>query len=197
MRKTLKSEIGITLVALVVTIIVLLILAGVTITSLLGENGIIAKAQQAVDITNTAIQEEQEAINDLLDELNNIINGDGNGTGGDDTPEEPENEQEAIEINQENLDLATLNEEQKNIDGYYLIKNDCVITDSGVGGSITSTGEKVLVIADNVVCNIQGGTFNGTVELQGSATLRLEGGEINGNVNSKDSSNLIISERRN
>ena len=42
---------GITLVALVVTIIVLLILAGVTITSLLGDDGIISKAQQAANAT--------------------------------------------------------------------------------------------------------------------------------------------------
>ena len=42
---------GITLVALVVTIIVLLILAGVTITSLLGDEGIISKAQQAANAT--------------------------------------------------------------------------------------------------------------------------------------------------
>ena len=42
---------GITLVALVVTIIVLLILAGVTITSLLGDDGIISKAQNAANAT--------------------------------------------------------------------------------------------------------------------------------------------------
>ena len=43
----LKNTKGITLIALVVTIIVLLILAGVAISILLGENGIINKAGQA------------------------------------------------------------------------------------------------------------------------------------------------------
>lgn len=43
----LKEQKGITLVALVVTIIVLLILAGVTIALVLGQNGIIGKAQTA------------------------------------------------------------------------------------------------------------------------------------------------------
>ena len=38
---------GITLVALVVTIVVLLILAGVSINLVLGDNGIIKKAQEA------------------------------------------------------------------------------------------------------------------------------------------------------
>lgn len=49
MREKVKyQELGITLVALVVTIIVLLILAGVTISLVLGENGIIGKAKLAV-----------------------------------------------------------------------------------------------------------------------------------------------------
>ena len=43
----LKNKKGITLIALVVTIVVLLILAGVTISLLLDENGIIAKSKDA------------------------------------------------------------------------------------------------------------------------------------------------------
>ena len=43
----LKTQKGITLIALVVTIVVLLILAGVTISLLLDENGIIAKSKEA------------------------------------------------------------------------------------------------------------------------------------------------------
>ena len=43
----LKSSQGITLIALVVTIVILLILSGVTINMLLGENGIIRTAQEA------------------------------------------------------------------------------------------------------------------------------------------------------
>ena len=48
---TLTSPKAITLVALVVTIVVLLILASVTITSLLGDNGIIKKAQEVANAT--------------------------------------------------------------------------------------------------------------------------------------------------
>lgn len=43
----LKGQKGITLVALVVTIIVLIILAGVSIALVLGDNGIVTKAKQA------------------------------------------------------------------------------------------------------------------------------------------------------
>ena len=44
-KRSLKEQKGITLIALVVTIVVLLILAGVSISMLSGENGIIRQAQ--------------------------------------------------------------------------------------------------------------------------------------------------------
>ena len=50
---------GITLIALVITIIVLLILAGVTIATLTGDNGILTKAQEASEKTKQANAEEQ------------------------------------------------------------------------------------------------------------------------------------------
>ena len=49
---------GITLIALVITIIVLLILAGVTIATLMGDNGILTKAQQAKTETEEAKEDE-------------------------------------------------------------------------------------------------------------------------------------------
>ena len=42
-----KDTKGITLIALVITIIILLILAGVSIATLIGENGILGKASEA------------------------------------------------------------------------------------------------------------------------------------------------------
>ena len=55
-----KSQKGITLIALVITIIVLLILAGVAIAMLTGENGILKKATNATDATGQA--EANEAV---------------------------------------------------------------------------------------------------------------------------------------
>ena len=54
-----KKE-GITLIALVITIIVLLILAGVSIATLTGDNGILSKATKAKD--ETIIAQEKELI---------------------------------------------------------------------------------------------------------------------------------------
>ncbi len=57
--KKLEEKRGITLIALVITIIVLLILAGVTIATLTGDNGILTKAQEASEDTKRANAEEQ------------------------------------------------------------------------------------------------------------------------------------------
>ena len=64
------SNSAITLVALVITVIVLLILAGVTLNMLIGENGIIAKAQLAKEKTNEAQQVEEEQLKNLEKYLN-------------------------------------------------------------------------------------------------------------------------------
>ena len=59
-KKILKrKERGITLIALVITIIVLLILAGVSIAMLTGENGILTQATNAKESTDKATEEEK------------------------------------------------------------------------------------------------------------------------------------------
>lgn len=59
-----KKEKGITLVALVVTIVVLLILAGVSITMVLGNNGIVKKAQDAKRNYTAAATDEGQTMTD-------------------------------------------------------------------------------------------------------------------------------------
>ena len=68
-RKMIKEKKGITLIALVITIIVLLILAGVTISALSGDNGILQNAAKAKEETEKAQDKEQE----ILDDLNSYI----------------------------------------------------------------------------------------------------------------------------
>ena len=60
--KELRKEKGITLIALVITIIVLLILAGVSIAMLTGDNGILTQAQKADEQTEIAEEKEQIAL---------------------------------------------------------------------------------------------------------------------------------------
>ena len=60
-----RNQKGITLVALVITIIVLLILAGVSISLALGQNGVLTRASQAVQSNEKA---------KVLEELNLTVN---------------------------------------------------------------------------------------------------------------------------
>ena len=72
-----KKNKGITLVALVVTIVVLLILAGVSINLVLGNNGIIAKAKDAETKSAEASQNDLKGINGLVSEMEGALAGNG------------------------------------------------------------------------------------------------------------------------
>ena len=92
-RKNYSNQTGITLIALVVTIVVLLILAGVSINALFGDSGIINKAKDAQNKMDQATENDQKGINELSNWLDSKINGNsggnttgGNTTGGDDNP---------------------------------------------------------------------------------------------------------------
>ena len=76
-----KNNKGITLVALVVTIVVLLILAGVSINLVLGNNGIIAKAKDAETKSAEASQNDLKGMNGLVSEMEGALAGNG-GAGG-------------------------------------------------------------------------------------------------------------------
>lgn len=72
-KKIYTNQKGITLIALVVTIVVLLILAGVTINAVFSDSGIIKKAQESQNKMNEARNSDLEAINSLSNEIDNII----------------------------------------------------------------------------------------------------------------------------
>lgn len=66
----LKNQKGITLVALVITIIVLLILAGVAITLTVNQDSLFDKANNAAIKWNESVTNEQNSMNDLMNSLN-------------------------------------------------------------------------------------------------------------------------------
>ena len=72
-KKSKKTDNGITLVALVITIVILIILATVTINFAFGEDGLIARTQQAKELTEQATLEEQESLNSLMEQYANIM----------------------------------------------------------------------------------------------------------------------------
>ena len=63
---------GITLVALVVTIIIMLILAGVTLRLTLGNNGLFKMAKNSVKAYEESAGKEEEGLDKIMDELNHL-----------------------------------------------------------------------------------------------------------------------------
>ena len=74
-EQKLKENKGITLIALVITVIVLLILAGVSIAMLTGENGILSQAAKAKEETEKAQANEAAILDEYSKFLNNAIGG--------------------------------------------------------------------------------------------------------------------------
>ena len=74
MDERLKYSNGITLVALVITIIILLILATISIQSLTN-TGLFKNAQKAKEETNKAIENQEKRLNEYEEELNKYISG--------------------------------------------------------------------------------------------------------------------------
>ncbi len=90
MKKTKNSrQKGITLIALVVTITVLIILATVSINTVLGDNGIISRAQKARDSYSNSQKSEDEQMAVLANEMAEYDTKGGSSGGGSDTPTKP------------------------------------------------------------------------------------------------------------
>ena len=68
-----KNQKGVTLVALVITIIVIIILSTVTIDLAFGNNGLIKRAQLAKDMAANSTTAEQEEMNRVMEEFTNIM----------------------------------------------------------------------------------------------------------------------------
>ena len=73
MKNNVKQNNGITLVALVITIVILLILAGVSINLVLGQNGLITRAQEAVLKTNKEIEKESQVFENIDKDIYQMV----------------------------------------------------------------------------------------------------------------------------
>lgn len=75
MKNNRNVEQGITLIALVVTIVVLLILAGITINYVMGDNGVLNKAKVAKDETRAGAVQEERDMWKSLSQANKYLSG--------------------------------------------------------------------------------------------------------------------------
>ena len=125
----LKNNKGITLIALVITIIVLLILAGVSIASLSGQNGILTKAGEAK--TTNAEKSAKEAVEMVLDEWQ---------------IEKHTGSQTLEEFLNSKKTEGNLDDVKKNEDGTFEVEKDEYLAIVNADGIITSYDEIVSVI---------------------------------------------------
>ena len=150
------TEKGITLVALVITIVILIILATITINAAFGEGGLIEKAQQAKNLTEESTISEQEKLNSLMDEYANMMAEDEEITEPEEpvanevNPDEPEPEKPTVENTLKAGDYVTYPSAQGDIEcrvlydstseyGVQLITSACVGNDVTLGDSDFTT----------------------------------------------------------
>ena len=73
--KALKNAKGITLLALVITIIIIIILSTVAINFAFGDNGLIRRAEQAKNMAEESIKEEESALSSITDYIEDNLQG--------------------------------------------------------------------------------------------------------------------------
>ena len=155
-NKRILKERGITLIALVVTIVVLLILAGVSLNAIFSENGIIKRAKDAQNKMDEATQNDLDSIN----ELNNWIDGKTNGTTGGGTTGGDANPSTTSKIS--TLVGTVVDKNTKAEDAYgnkiTIPKGFKVVAHGTVAGSATYTysGDNIPAVQDGIV--IENGT---------------------------------------
>ena len=72
-EKLFRKEKGITLVTLVITVVIMLILAGVAIAAVVDGDGLFSKTREATEVHENAVQDEKDKIQSLMNEIDNYL----------------------------------------------------------------------------------------------------------------------------
>ena len=136
MKKVKRQVKGITLIALVVTIIVLLILAGIALNLTIGQNGIFSRAQTAANTWRNAETNEQLAMGELEDWMDGYMNGNGGNQGGDyntgTTVEEARNQNKPFENDTTITDSCTPANSLRVPEGFKIAEDSALTVEDGV-----------------------------------------------------------------
>ena len=106
-----RTSQGVTLIALVVTIVILIILAAVSMNMVLGDQGIFKKAQEGANSMHDAEVNTQAGFNSITDEIDRITSGQGGVT----PPEEKSEIEQAKESGEEFTTKTPLEDEHGNV----------------------------------------------------------------------------------
>ena len=164
--RNIKEKRGITLIALAVTIVVILILAGVTLDVTLGENGILNKSKEAANRMNNLVKEDEAELNELLNELNETM--DSNWNSNIEIPEpEPEGENILDLIDDGTIEIGDYIAYNPTGDGSYV-----------VNGTYSGTGIDQTINKETLNWRVLDKTQDGTVRLISAtptlATVKLQ-----------------------
>ena len=169
----LKEERGITLLALILTVVIMIILAAITINVALGEGGLVDQAKWAAEQTANSTKSEQEQLDDVADQINDIIAGIGTGetnsTGGEETNSVETNSVDTNSVEETNtVETNTIEPEPEPIpDGTITIGEAQWQEDGTANVSITSSESKYIIQYQ----------INGTDE---KSWLTISGGVVTG-----------------
>ena len=140
-----KTQRGITLIALIITIVILSILAVVTVNAIHGD-GIIAYATNSADAYNTAAGTEKSLLETYVDKLNQYGGGDGNGSGA--VVQTPTDQKYLLFTHNESTLTSTfmgMNPDYKMENGYYG-EGDYVITDLVIPAVVKNDSGKESIV---------------------------------------------------
>ena len=139
-EKLVKKENGITLVALVITVVIMLILAGVAIAAVIDGDGLFSKTREATEVYENAAGNENDTIQSLMNEIDIYL-------------ENPNNP-----VIKEPAEIGTIMSENQTLDGRVkgtysnpiIPKGFAAINENGADWGTETGYQKGLVITDKV-----------------------------------------------
>ena len=180
--KSIKEKRGITLITLAVTIVVILILAGVTIDVTLGKNGILNKSKEAANRMNNLVKEDEAELNELLNELNETM--DSNWNSNIQIPEENNEGGGNTEVEGENIGTLVDNGTIKV--GDYVAYKPTGLQSYSVNGNYSGTGMDQSIQKENLnwrlLDKIQDGKVRLISEIPTLATVNFKGANSYNNI---------------
>ena len=185
-----RKENGITLLALIITVVIMIILAAVTVNVTLGDGGLVDQAKWAAEQTANSTQSEQEQLENVASQVNDIIAGistggsDTNSTGGEDTNSVETNSVDTNSVEETNtIDTNTIEPEPEPIpDGTITIGEPEWSGDGTANVSVTSSEDGYIIqyqingTAEGSWLTVQNGIVTG-VQHGDTVYARLTDGE--------------------
>ena len=150
--KKIRRQNGITLIALVVTIVVLIILATVSILAVFGDNGIISRAQDAKSVHEEGKAKEINILEDYAGYIGNYLDGKGGGSTGNIDPDTGWDLNKVNKVKSEDNITVPVPKgyTASTVEGEKSVSSGFVIKEGSNGGATSGINEFVWVPVSNI-----------------------------------------------